>query len=107
MLIVPSVVRVGLCSCNGMLKSDPVAPVFLIQVKVTCPIINSRCFFPVFIKTFFFIYGYDKTICYPWINQPILFRYFWLVELKELVYLSIKYIQKVVKIITKTVFTFI
>ena len=97
MLIDPFVVRAGLCSCNGMLKSDPVAPVFLIQVKVTCPIINSRCYFPVFIKTFFFIYGYDKT-CYP-----ISFRYFWLVELKELVYLSIKYIQKVIKIITKTV----
>ena len=88
MLIDPFVVRVGLCSCNGMLKSDPVAPVFLIQVKVTCPIINSRSFFSVFIKTLFFIYGYDKTFCYPWINQPISFRYFWLVELKELVYLS-------------------
>ena len=64
MLIDPFVVRAGLC----MLKSDPV---FLIQVKVICLIINTRCSFPVFIETFFFIYGYDKTFCYPWINQPI------------------------------------
>ena len=95
MLIDPFVVRAGLCSCNGMLKSDPVAPVFLIQVKVTCPIINTCCSFPVFIKTFLFIY----------VIQLISLRYFWLVDLKELIYLSIKYIQKVIKIITKTVFT--
>ena len=107
MLIYPFVVRTGLCSCNGMLKSKPEALVFLIQVKVTCPVINTRCSFPVFIKTFFFIYGCDKTFCYPWIDKPISFRYFWLVELKEFVYLSIKYIQKVIKIITNTVFTFI
>ena len=64
MLIDPFVVRAGLCSCNGMLKSDPVAPVFLIQVKVTCLIINTRCYFPVFIDTFFFNYGKYMHVCF-------------------------------------------
>ena len=80
MLIYPFVVRTGLCSCNGMLKSEPEALVFLIQVKVTCPVINTRCSFPVFIKTF----------------RLDIFLFLAGRALKKFVYLSIKYIQKVI-----------
>ena len=51
MLIDTFVVRTGFCCCDGMLKSERVAAVVLIQVKVTCLIINTRCPYPVFFKT--------------------------------------------------------